>query len=243
MQFSHSPNVVVILAAGMGSRLRAHDTMPKPLVPVAGEPLLMRVLAQFEAAGIEEVVLVLGHRADEVREAMESRSSKVKVTFVVNPKYRLSNGLSVLAAAEAVGDCPFFISMADHIFDQSLIRGLMGARLPAKGLVLAVDRKLDDIYDIDDATKVRTSAGRIVEIGKRVDNFDAVDTGLFSASPALFDAISTHAKRHPDGDSTLSQGVKKLLAKGVALVHDIGDARWQDVDTPGSLAHAEKLFG
>jgi choline kinase len=235
--------VVVILAAGMGTRLKGRGGMPKPLVPVVGEPLLRRVIRQFEGAGVLDVVLVLGHRAEEVLDAVEAWSLDAAVTPVINPKYRLSNGISVLAAREAVGKRPFFVSMADHIFEPSLIRGLMGADLPSGGLVLAVDRKLDAIFDMDDATKVLTQGSRIIEIGKRLDRFDAVDTGLFSCTPALFDAIEDHARRHPNGDSTLSQGVKTLTAKGLTLIHDIGDARWQDVDTPETARHAETLFG
>jgi 1L-myo-inositol 1-phosphate cytidylyltransferase len=108
--------------------------------------------------------------------------------------------------------------------------------------VLAVDRKLDAIYDMDDATKVRTENGRIVEIHKNLERFDAVDTGLFSCSPALFDAIEAVSQSRADADCSLSDGVKALAARGLALVHDVGAGMWQDVDTPGSMAHAEKLF-
>jgi choline kinase len=237
------PNVVVILAAGLGSRLKSDQGMPKPLRPVAGRALILRVLDRFAEAGIQEAIIVLGYRGDEVRATIEAANPKIEVTFVLNPRYKMSNGLSVLAARAAVEDRSFFISMSDHIFEPSLIEGLAKAPLPDGGLVLAVDRKLESIYDMDDATKVRTEGGKIIEIHKELNTFDAVDTGLFVCTPALFDGIEAVSKTAPDGDCSLSDGVKALTAKKLATVHDVGDGLWQDVDTPGSVDHAEKLFG
>lgn len=232
------PDVVVVLAAGMGTRLKSDQGPPKPLVPLGGRPLVLRVLDRFAEAGVREAIVVVGHRAGEVRAGIESGAPEIPATFALNPRYRMSNGLSVLAASEAVGARPFFLSMSDHVFESSLIRGLGAAELPEDGLVLAVDRKLDRIFDEDDATKVRTEDGRIVEIHKELEAFDAVDTGLFACTPALFDAIREAAARRPDGDCSLSDGVKALAAGGRALVHDIGDGWWQDVDTPEAMAHA-----
>ena len=111
------------------------------------------------------------------------------------------------------------------------------------GLVLAVDRKLDSIYDMDDATKVLTDQGRIVEIHKELQEYDSVDTGLFMCTEALFDEIEKAKRANPKGDCSLSEGVKALAALGLARVHDVGNGLWQDVDTPGSVSHAKKLFG
>ena len=231
-------DVVVVLAAGLGTRLKSDQGPPKPLVQLGGRPLVLRVLDRFAEAGVHEAIVVVGHRAGEVRAGIEGGAPAIPVTFALNPRYRMSNGLSVLAARDAVGERPFFLSMSDHVFEASLIRGLGSAALPEGGLVLAVDRKLDRVFDEDDATKVRTEGGRIVEIHKNLTAFDAVDTGLFACTKALFEAIREAAARRPDGDCSLSDGVKALAAGGRALVHDIGDGWWQDVDTPEAMAHA-----
>jgi choline kinase len=232
----------VVLAAGTGSRLRSDRGVPKPLLMLGGRPLVLRVLDRFAEAGVAEAVVVVGHRAAEVRAGIEAGRPRLSVRFASNPRFLMSNGLSVLAARESVGDRSFFLSMSDHVFERGLIDGLGRAALPDGGLVLAVDRKLDRIFDMDDATKVRTEDGRIVGIHKNLTEFDAVDTGLFSCTPALFDAIAAAAGRHPDGDCSLSDGVKALAASGLALVHDIGPERWQDVDTPEMAAEAEQRF-
>ncbi len=238
-----STDIVVIIAAGMGSRLRSDNGPPKPLCSINGRPLLLRVLDNFAKASVKEAVIVLGHRSDEIIQGVEQANHSAKTTFVYNPDYKKSNGLSVLAAKEAVGKRNFFLSMADHIFDFSLIQGLKRATLPEEGLVLAVDRKLDQIYDEDDATKVKTENGCIVEIGKEISSFDSVDTGLFLCTPILFEKIADVSKKRPDGDCSLSDGVWALANQRKAIVHDIGDGHWQDVDTPGALEHAAKNFG
>lgn len=237
-----TPEVAVIIAAGTGSRLHSDAGPPKPLLPIKGRALILRVLDRFLEAGIREAIVVVGYRAEEVMAGVRAAALPMDVQFVTNPRYRMSNGLSVLSAREAVGARPFFLSMSDHIFDASIIAGLSRAALPENGLVLAVDRKLDQIYDEDDATKVRTENGKIVAIHKVLDSFDAVDVGLFACTPALFDKIAQAAATRDDGDCSLSDGVFALCQEGRALVHDIGDGRWQDVDTPGAAEHAARHF-
>lgn len=230
------------MAAGLGSRLKSDETVPKPLREVAGRALILRVLDRFAESGIERAVVVVGYRRDEIIAGIEEAALPIRVTFVENPLFELKNGLSVLAAKSAVGDHPFFLSMSDHIFDVSLIKGLASAPIPDGGLVLAVDSKLDSIFDMDDATKVLSKDGRIACIGKELENFDSVDTGLFACSPALFEALAASSKEQ-DGDCSLSDGVQAIAKKGLAMIHDVGDGLWQDVDTLETEAYAEKLFG
>jgi 1L-myo-inositol 1-phosphate cytidylyltransferase len=236
------PEVAVILAAGLGSRLKSDVGVPKPLRKVARRALILHVLDRFSEAGVKEAVVVVGYRKDDVVKGVMDADPPIHVTFVENPQFELKNGLSVLAAKRATRGKVFFLSMSDHIFEPSLIKGLASASIPDRGLVLAVDSKLDSIYDMDDATKVRTSGDRIIEIGKDLKIFDAVDTGLFACSSGLFDALESRSMAQ-EGDCSLSDGVQTLAQMGLALVHDVGAGIWQDVDTPETETHAEKLFG
>jgi choline kinase len=237
----NSPEVVVIIAAGMGSRLKDEDT-PKPLRELGGKPMIIQVIQRFASAGIKDAIIVTGYRAPELKKGILDYNSDINLQFVHNHEYRKSNGLSVLAARHTVGDRNFYLSMADHIFDGSLIEGLATAAIPPKGLILAVDRKLDQIYDEDDATKVLTLDNKIVEINKNLNKFDAVDTGLFACTPELFVQIEKARTQSKDSDCSLSDGVLALSKSGCAAVHDIGDGRWQDVDTPGAFEEARRVF-
>jgi 1L-myo-inositol 1-phosphate cytidylyltransferase len=232
----------VVLAAGLGSRLQGISNGPtlKPLTVVAGVPLVSRTVRSLELAGCSRIVMVLGHEARAMQHAVESTvQASVPISFVLNERYRLANGLSVLAAREHVGD-EFLLTMSDHVFGDELMLGVAPHAPPAGGAALAVDYKLERIFDMDDATKVKAERGRILEIGKQLDDYNCIDTGLFLCTSALMDALDQVLER--TGDASLSQGVALLAARGSMAAIDVGEGFWQDVDTPAMLEHAERML-
>ena len=96
---SHSL-AVVVLAAGKGKRLRS--SVPKVLHPVAGRPLLWHVLQTARVARPSKIVIVVGHGADDVREAVSSWGITPKPVFVEQAE-QLGTGHAVLEAERAVG--------------------------------------------------------------------------------------------------------------------------------------------
>src|SRR5262245_46661302 len=90
----------VVLAAGTGSRLREGGTeLPKPLRPVLGVALCVRVLRALEASGIREAVIVTGHDGERLRRVLSAEPSLgLALKFVHNSRYELKNGVSLLAA-------------------------------------------------------------------------------------------------------------------------------------------------
>ncbi|RME47322.1 MAG: phosphocholine cytidylyltransferase family protein [Deltaproteobacteria bacterium] len=233
-------DTAVILAAGRGSRLSSlTDGGSKPLVPFFGLPLILHNILALQEIGIEHLVVVLGYRGEEIQRVV-SHDVRVtaRITWVINEEWHKSNGISLLAAAPLVSG-NFLLLMADHLFDLGILDRLVGQPLH-DGLILCVDRKLDTIFDMEDATKVQVDRGRIVDIGKTIPAFNAVDTGIFACTPAIFPALSTIAQER--GDVSLSEGVKRLALEGRAFVMDIEGGWWQDVDTPESYRHAQWLF-
>lgn len=230
----------VVLAAGFGSRLEgtSDETALKPLTPVAGVPLIQRTLRSLEVAGCERIVIVLGHGAEEVRAAAESvHDGEADLVFVVNDRYDLSNGVSVLAAREAV-EGEFLLTMADHVFGDGVMHLAGSHTPPERGATLLVDRNISGVFDLDDATKVLEEDGRIMSIGKQIGTYNCIDTGLFICTTALVDALQEEVAQR--GDASLSDGVQRLAAAGRMTVLPIGEGLWQDVDTPAMLAEAER---
>jgi choline kinase len=239
-----STDLAVVIAAGRGSRLRStipSDAPPiKPLVPVLGVPLIVRSLTTLAHCGIREVVIVSGYQKDELVSGLRlpTDAFDLQVHLTHNPDWSRSNGLSVLAAREYVGKGPFLLTMGDHLYGPELVARLGGAL--TAGIVLGVDRRLGEIYDIDDAVKVRVDGGgSIAAIGKKLSTFDAVDTGVFLATTALFDALED-CRQAGDGDCALVDGVAQLARSGRARAVDIGSCWWQDVDDYQSLLIAEE---
>jgi choline kinase len=230
----------LILAAGNGSRIASvAGGVPKPLVPLCGVPLLEHVMTTSREAGIERFVIVAGYRADLIRRWLNDRSMEgISVKLIENLEYQKANGVSALAAKTELNQ-PFLLLMSDHIFEPKTARRLLRQPLAEDEVILAVDSKIDRVFDLDDATKVQRKGNYIVGIGKDLPSYDALDTGMFLCSPALFDRLES-AKRN--GDCSLSDGMRKLAHDRKLRAFDIGDGHWQDVDSPQALAHAEEIF-
>lgn len=229
----------MILAAGYGSRLEgSHQSLPKPLVPIRSTPALLRSLRQLALAGCSRAVVVTGHRAAEIEEEIASwrQGLDLSVETVRNPDYHLMNGISLLAARELLSPV-FVLAMADHVIGEEVMRLVPGHVPPDGGATLLVDRRIGDVFDLADATKVKTERDHVLEIGKDLADFDAVDIGLFVATHGLLDAIA--AVREERGDASLSDGVARLARAGRMASLDIGDGFWRDVDTAEMRAEAE----
>jgi len=230
----------LIIAAGHGSRLR--DISPsKPLTPVRGTPLIEHVIRGAIAGGASAFTVVTGHEAERLEAFLRDLAgiAGVGIRTVRLDNWDRPNGHSVLAGAAAI-DGDYLLMMSDHLFDPAIVRLLAGA---AKAdLVLAVDRDLaNPLLDMDDATKVALGEGGAIRaIGKALDRFDAVDTGLFRATPALAEALEQVISS--GGSGSLSEGVQRLADQGRAFTADIAGARWLDVDDPAALAKAEALI-
>lgn len=221
----------LIIAAGHGSRLR--EVSPsKPLTPLAGVPLIERVIRSAAEGGATSFIVVTGREADRVETFLATLTAFPIETVRVSD-WDLPNGNSVAAGAALI-EGEYLLMMADHLFDPAIVRRLIDA--PMAPLTLAVDRDLaNPLLDMDDATKVETGAdGTILRIGKALESFDAIDTGLFRAAPALAEALQ--------GGGSLSEGVQRLADRSAAATLDATGLFWLDVDDPAALAKAEAHF-
>jgi choline kinase len=236
---SEAVTQTVILAAGNGSRLGSRSTgIPKPLVTVAGDPLIAHALWHAQESGCRDAIVVVGFESARVRAAVEQLPLTLRVQFVENVDPSTPNGVSLLAAAPHTAP-RFFLQMADHIFAGPTLPKLVASPLGGdeEGRVL-VDRAPRDL-DLDDATKVRLTGGRVTAIGKQIAAWDAIDTGCFVLTAAVFDALL----RVQEADArTVSSGLRHLAARGSLGAADVDGIAWVDIDTPRDHAAAERLL-
>ena len=231
----------LIIAAGKGARLRRWDgDLPKPLHKVAGLPLIERAILSAKKAGITEFVIITGYRGEAIEKRLGRRAAKlgVSIQFVRNQDWDKANGHSVLKARPYLNN-NFVLLMSDHIFDSKIVTDLVRQGTGDDAVTLAVDERVDEIFDLDDATKVKTRNGAISEIGKEIPEYDAIDTGIFLCSTAIFPALDQACV---EGNGSLSEAIRLMAAKGKARTFAIGRNFWQDVDTPESLKEAEKVL-
>jgi 1L-myo-inositol 1-phosphate cytidylyltransferase len=231
----------LIIAAGEGSRLRSL-AQSKPLAEVKGVPLIERVIRAAAEGGARDFLVATGYRAEPLEAFLDqfAGSSGLTVRAVRNNEWRQPNGLSVLAAAPLLAP-EFLLLMSDHLFDPAMAAALLAQ--PPAPLRLAVDRRSDSpLIDLDDATKVALGDdGRIARIGKALETWDAIDTGVFRTGRRLVDSIRESLEA--GGRGSLSEGVQALADRGEAYVLDVTGRWWLDVDDPRAFALAEQHFG
>src|SRR5690349_7782715 len=113
----------LIIAAGHGSRLRAISPS-KPLTPVAGVPLIERVIRAAAAGGATRFVVATGHEAARLEAFLAGLPFEIEAVRVAD--WDLPNGHSVLAGAGRAGG-DYLLTMADHLFDPAIVRALIAA--------------------------------------------------------------------------------------------------------------------
>jgi len=243
----------VILIAGKGSRLRQgyggqarlrgfDKTFLKPFVPVLGRPLISYTLDALSREDIKTIHFVVGYEGQRmIAQVRQIIPSGVNASFIENRDWRKQNGISLLAAAGHVG-APFLLTMSDHLFDDAIVGRLLGNFDPGL-LNIAVDRKLDSVFDLDDAMKIQTRGNNVVAIGKDLREFDAIDTGLFVCPLEIFDYLERAKSENSKNDCSLADAVRLMAGDDKVRAIDIGESWWQDVDTPQMLQHAETQMG
>jgi choline kinase len=234
------PYEAVILMAGEGSRLRgANKAFFKPFVPVLGRPLISYTLDTLIHAGIKTLNFVVGYESERmIAQVKQLIPSNLSVAFIENRDWQKQNGISLLTAADRVAG-PFLLTMSDHLFDDAVVDRLLDS-FDSDFLNVAVDRKLDSIFDLEDAMKVRTRGNRIADIGKKLRDYDAIDIGLFVCPLEIFNYLERAKSRSGTNDCSLADGVRLMARDNKVRAIDIGESWWQDVDTPQMLQHAER---
>lgn len=153
----------------------------------------------------------------------------------------MGNALSVYAAREAVGEEPFLLAMADHMASPHILTTLLVER--DRWDTLCVDRLAHASPQVNDATRVWVNGeGFIARIGKKIEPWNAIDTGVFLFTPRIFAAIS-HLPRAGDEGCGISDGVTLLIKKGPGMrACDVSGAFWMDVDTLEDLCYVEQIL-
>jgi choline kinase len=230
----------VILAAGMGTRLRpvTYGT-PKALMEIGGRAVIEYPLRALQEAGISEVGVVVGHQSQRVGLTVQEFTSGI--TIIENDSYRGGNAISVLAARSFVADEPFVLCMADHVISAEITMSLLSE--DSKADILCVDRRAYLPSQIGDATRVLTDLdGTILDIGKNLDFYNAVDTGVFRITAQVFEAIEQLMRRQGLAVS-ISDVVTHMGRQGRPFsTCDVSGMFWADVDTPEDYRSVETLL-
>ena len=219
-----------ILAAGTGSRLRrAGLTMPKPMVPVAGTPLIQRVIGNFVAAGIQSLVIIFNERERDCAEWVRSRFPALDLRFIV--KTTGSSLESFLEVANTIGPRRALISTVDAWCPEPDFVQFVDAarRFPLDAVVLAVTPFVADErplwVSLDEAGRVRRLGG---------DSGELVTAGMYLV-PARLATLSP-----PTRLGSLRDFLAWLVARGEPT-YGVTIQAVIDVDRPDDVTLAETM--
>jgi len=108
---------VIIPAAGAGKRLFPHTfTKPKPMVYIAGKPIIGHILDRMKDVEPEEIIMVVGYRKEQIMSYMDRNYSDIFNIKYVDQQEQLGLGHSIYVAREEIGDSEIMIALGDMIF-------------------------------------------------------------------------------------------------------------------------------
>jgi len=232
-----APKRAMVLAAGLGTRMHPlTDRMPKPLVAVAGKPLIDHVLDRLAQGGVECAVVNVHHFAEQIEKHLASRT-KPKIVISDERGSLLGTGGGVVKALSHLGDAPFFHINSDTIWIDSVKPNL--ARLAAVFDAVAMDALLllapstGSIGYAGRGDYAMAADGRLRRRAER-EVAPFVFAGAAILSPALFVGA-------PTGEFRLTQLFDRAAAAG--RLHGLRlEGLWMHVGTPEAITEAEQAI-
>lgn len=222
--------VAVRVAMLLATRRSLRSPDPAVLQRVGGISLLERSIKVLHGAGVQRIVVVAGHRADDVIARIKARELPVEV--VTDPDWESGTTSSVLAGLSVISDRRCLIATGDQVFEPDDVRRLVQT---CTGNVVAIDRRATGELNgaRPDLVQLRED-GSVFSLGPDLDQYDAVDAGL--AVIEVKDVLSV-AYRPQQSWLELRQ---QLLAHGCALQTSEIHGLWAHVDSPESARALER---
>jgi MurNAc alpha-1-phosphate uridylyltransferase len=210
----------MILAAGRGERMRPlTDRTPKPLLPVAGKPLIVWHLERLARAGIHDVVINHAHLGDQIEALLDDGSAwGVSIRYSEEPPGALETAGGIANALPLLGNNPFLVVNGDIWCDLDFASLPQLADHDLAHLVLVVNPEHNAGGDFD------LQDGRVVDVPPR-----QTFAGIGIYRPELFAAVE---RGRP---AKLAPLLREAMAED-RVSGQIHSGRWVDVGTPGRLA-------
>ena len=235
----------VILAAGVGSRLRPMtNNKPKCLVTTAGKPILQYQLDAYKNAGITDIIIIVGYEGDAIRNYCKY-IKELNITIIENNEYEDSNNMySLYLAKDYIKGNSFILNNADLAVEDNLVTDMMASQ---EENIVAVDFSTFN----EESMKVTcNSDGLIVNISKQITKEDtlgcSIDFYKFSdkSSEIFFEELDRIIIKENNKKDWTEIAMQRLF-KSLELKFkpfDIKTTAWVEIDNYDDLASSDKIF-
>jgi len=226
----------VLLAAGKGTRMRElTEELPKPMIAVQGKPILQHIVEGLRAAGVTHFLIIVGYRADVVREFFGDGSKFGVAVDYETQVVQDGTGRVVELAKTFAGTDPFILSYGDILVDPVNYQRLVA--LDAAEALISVKHNPGEI-----------AKGGAVFVNERFEMTDLrekpqpgeptspwYNAGVYTFRPSIFD-FTAILEKSPRGEYELTDAIRNLAVSGklVQALELSGD--WADVRDPEVLA-------
>jgi choline kinase len=228
-------NKAVILAAGMGLRMKAMgEDFPKGFIRLGERPIIEHSLKTLIASGIREIIIVTGHKAEYYENLKEKYP---EIITVENAKFADTGTVCSLGCARDFVNSGFILLESDLIFDPTAITGIISAPHSDCLLLSGTTNAGDEVY-------VEATGNRVTGISKNRDlikNSVGEYVGIAKISKLLYDRLIQFADSNPK----LSYDMDCLVQ--IASEHPVYYLRmegldWAEIDDLAQLARAQKTW-
>ena len=230
----------VVLAAGRGERLwPLTEDIPKPLLPIANKPLLVRTLEALAGAGIRQIILVVGFRNEKIRDRLgkgETIGSEIRYVKQKTPK-GTADALGT-CSKELQGEDTFLVVYGDDYYETSLPRTFLAKARRNKGIAIGTA----NVQDASRFGKIESERGLVTEIREKASKVGPgpVNAGIYLMDPSIFSAIRK-TKRSIRGELELTDALRILISEGVPVyAQDLASRRWIGISYPWDLLEANE---
>jgi choline kinase len=237
--------IAVILAAGLGKRLRPlTEALPKALIPISGKSLIERSLLHLHHVGVRRTIVVTGHLASSIKSALEESLSGMEIDFVQNEEYETTGSLASFLQIRQIlpNDDDVLLLESDLVYPRRALRILLNAESRDAILVSNPLNAGDDVLVRAD------SMGNLLALGKHLDaehrlHAQGCLVGISRFSPEtvqnLFQLANERLRagirqdHYEEGVLLLSQ----IHHTPIAVVH-CGDLPWTEIDNEADYERA-----
>ncbi|HDM36154.1 MAG TPA: glucose-1-phosphate thymidylyltransferase, partial [Candidatus Syntrophoarchaeum butanivorans] len=222
----------IILAAGEGKRMRPLTrTRPKVMLPVANRPILEHLLLELKAAGVYDVVLVVGYRDDVIRAYFgEGEGLGLRIRYVTQRK-QLGTADALRSASHLLED-RFLLLNGDAILGREELMRI----LQEDGMAIGVK----EVENPEDFGVVRITDGRVREILEKPEAppTNLINAGIYSLAREILEFVeATPLSRR--GEYEITDSIQMALDQGVEF-KAVDISGWIDMGYPWDLLKANE---